>query len=184
MAGESPKSGLSATTVDRASPREKLTNFPTATGSTCSLSLSACRGGMRGKDAAGRAIAQVDQKMRMAGQLGPARYRQSADHSAAQDEDARSTMGRTFSTYLFPSIRSTKRPLSDNTINAALRRMGYEKDSMTAHGFRAMAATCSTRWAPESRCDRTAIGSRRAELVRRAYTRGQHWDERMRMMQH
>lgn len=49
--------------------------------------------------------------------------------------------GENFSMYLFPGMRSTKRPLSDNTINAALRRMGYEKDEMTAHGFRAMAAT-------------------------------------------
>ncbi len=43
--------------------------------------------------------------------------------------------------YLFPGVRSVDRPISDNTLNAALRRMGYEKDEMTAHGFRAMART-------------------------------------------
>ena len=43
--------------------------------------------------------------------------------------------------YLFPSIRTDKRPMSDNTINAALRRLGYAKDEMTGHGFRAMAST-------------------------------------------
>ena len=43
--------------------------------------------------------------------------------------------------YVFPSLRTGKRPMSDNTINAALRRMGYEKDEMSAHGFRATART-------------------------------------------
>lgn len=43
--------------------------------------------------------------------------------------------------FIFPSIRSTNRPMSENTINAALRRMGYDKDEMTGHGFRSMAST-------------------------------------------
>lgn len=43
--------------------------------------------------------------------------------------------------YVFPSVRSSERPMSDNTINAALRRMGYTSDDMTAHGYRAMART-------------------------------------------
>jgi integrase len=42
---------------------------------------------------------------------------------------------------LFPSVRSTARPMSENTLNAALRRLGYGTDEMTAHGFRAMAST-------------------------------------------
>jgi integrase len=42
---------------------------------------------------------------------------------------------------VFPSLRSAKRPMSENTINAALRRLGYAQDEMTAHGFRAMAST-------------------------------------------
>jgi integrase len=41
--------------------------------------------------------------------------------------------------YVFPSVRTRARPISDNTINAALRRMGYSKDQMTAHGFRTTA---------------------------------------------
>ncbi|MFM2411205.1 MAG: hypothetical protein RL481_2033 [Pseudomonadota bacterium] len=40
-----------------------------------------------------------------------------------------------FSPYLFPSLRSAKRPMSENTINAALRRLGYAQDEMTGHGF-------------------------------------------------
>lgn len=43
--------------------------------------------------------------------------------------------------YLFPSLRSPNRSMSDNTLNAALRRLGYNKDEMTAHGFRSMAST-------------------------------------------
>jgi integrase len=43
--------------------------------------------------------------------------------------------------YVFPSERSRLRPMSDGTLNAALRRMGFDKDTMTGHGFRAMAST-------------------------------------------
>ncbi|MFC1885392.1 tyrosine-type recombinase/integrase, partial [Thermodesulfobacteriota bacterium] len=43
--------------------------------------------------------------------------------------------------YLFPSLRTSKRPMSNNTVLAALRRMGYSKEEMSGHGFRAMAST-------------------------------------------
>jgi integrase len=45
------------------------------------------------------------------------------------------------SRYVFPSLRSRDWPMSNNTINAALRRLGYSKDEMTGHGFRALAST-------------------------------------------
>ena len=44
-------------------------------------------------------------------------------------------------TYVFPSLLTGERPMSDNTIRTALRRLGYTNDEMTAHGFRAMART-------------------------------------------
>lgn len=44
-------------------------------------------------------------------------------------------------TYVFPSLLGNARPMSDNTVNTALRRLGYDKDTATAHGFRAMART-------------------------------------------
>ncbi|MBN8849793.1 MULTISPECIES: integrase arm-type DNA-binding domain-containing protein [unclassified Sphingomonas] len=90
-----------------------------------------------------------------------------------------------YSSYLFPSLRSVDRPMSENTINAALRRMGFAQDEMTGHGFRAMAATLLNEmglWHPDAierqlaHCDNNT--------VRRAYTRGEYWDERVRMMQH
>jgi integrase len=43
--------------------------------------------------------------------------------------------------WLFPSVRSIFRPMSENTLNAALRRLGYGKNQMTAHGFKGMAST-------------------------------------------
>lgn len=89
------------------------------------------------------------------------------------------------SRYLFPSARSSDRAISDNTINAALRRLGYDKTEMTAHGFRAMASSLlneSRRWHPD------AIERQLAHVesndVRRAYLRGEHWSERVRMMQY
>jgi integrase len=91
----------------------------------------------------------------------------------------------TYSIYLFPSLRSATRPMSDNTINAALRRMGYGKDEMTAHGFRAMAATLLNEmgiWNADA--IERQLAHVEANAVRRAYTRGQYWDERVRMMQH
>jgi len=85
---------------------------------------------------------------------------------------------------LFPSVRSGSRPISDNTLNAALRRMGYGKEEATAHGFRATASTLLNecgKWHPD------AIERQLAHIenndVRRAYARAEHWEERVKMMQ-
>ncbi|WP_235568717.1 site-specific integrase [Lysobacter sp. Root983] len=45
------------------------------------------------------------------------------------------------SEFIFPGVRSAKRPMSENTINAALRYLGFDGDTITGHGFRAMART-------------------------------------------
>ncbi|GAA6158604.1 MULTISPECIES: integrase arm-type DNA-binding domain-containing protein [Ruegeria] len=85
---------------------------------------------------------------------------------------------------LFPSVRSSKRCMSDNTLNAALRRMGYEKDEMTAHGFRAMFSTLaneSGRWHPDA--IERALAHVEKNEIRRAYARGTHWDERVDLTQ-
>jgi integrase len=86
--------------------------------------------------------------------------------------------------YLFPSIRSAKEPMSDGTLNAALRRIGYGKDEMTSHGFRAMASTLlneSGLWHPDA--IERSLAHKDVDRVRAAYHRGAHWDERVRMMQ-
>lgn len=85
--------------------------------------------------------------------------------------------------YLFPSIRTGDRPMSENTVNAALRRMGYDKDTMTGHGFRAMASTCLNEmgWAPDVIERQLAHAER--NKVRAAYNRAQYMAERRKMMQ-
>ncbi|HKR16614.1 tyrosine-type recombinase/integrase [Rhizorhapis sp.] len=86
--------------------------------------------------------------------------------------------------YVFPSIRSTARAMSENTLNAALRRMGYTGDEMTAHGFRAMASTLlneSGKWHPDE--IERALAHQDSDNVRAAYHRGAHWKERVEMAQ-
>ncbi len=86
--------------------------------------------------------------------------------------------------YLFPSIRTRERPMSDGTLNAALRRLGYDRDDMTTHGFRAMASTLlneSGLWHPDA--IERALAHQDNDRVRAAYHRGAHWEERVRMMQ-
>ena len=105
--------------------------------------------------------------------------RQALTIIASIETDAR------LSPLVFPSLRSAKRPMSENTINAALRRLGYAQDEMTAHGFRAMASTLLNemgKWNPDAIERQLAHAD--GNKVRRAYTRGEYWDERVRMMQH
>jgi integrase len=87
-------------------------------------------------------------------------------------------------TLLFPCVRSVLRPISENTLNAALRRLGYAKEEATAHGFRASAATLLNE---AGKWNADAIERQLAHVendeVRRAYTRGEHWEERVQMMQ-
>jgi integrase len=84
---------------------------------------------------------------------------------------------------LFPSIRSAGRCMSENTINAALGRLGFKKDEMTGHGFRSAASSIlneSGLWSAD------AIERQLAHVdndsVRRAYARAGYWEERVRMM--
>ncbi|WP_420429064.1 tyrosine-type recombinase/integrase [Kordiimonas sp.] len=85
--------------------------------------------------------------------------------------------------YLFPSVRSFQRPISENTLNAALRRMGFTKDEMTSHGFRAMASTLLNEqgWKPDIIERQLAHAER--NKVRAAYNRAEHIAERTKMMQ-
>lgn len=85
--------------------------------------------------------------------------------------------------HLFPCFGKSGKAMSENAVNQGLRRLGYA-DRMTAHGFRAMAATLlneSGLWHAD------AIERQLAHVdsnqVRRAYARGEYWDERVRMMQ-
>ena len=84
--------------------------------------------------------------------------------------------------YLFPSLRSWQRPMSENTLNAALRRMGYSGEEMTAHGFRASFSTLANEsglWNPDA--IESALAHVERNEVRKAYNRGLYWDERVKL---
>jgi integrase len=87
--------------------------------------------------------------------------------------------------WLFPSVRSVMRQISENTLNAALRRLGYGPDQMTAHGFRGMASTRLNemgRWNPDA--IERQLGHQESDDVRRAYMHAaEFWSERVKMMQ-
>jgi integrase len=88
------------------------------------------------------------------------------------------------SEFLFPALHTTQRSICENTLNVALRRLGYGHDDMTSHGFRAMASTLlneSGLWHPDAIERALAHGER--NRVRAAYHRGAHWAERVRMAQ-
>jgi integrase len=85
--------------------------------------------------------------------------------------------------FLFPSIRSQQRCMSENTINAALRRLGFGKDQMTGHGFRSAASSMlneSGLWSADA--IERQLAHVDADSVRRAYARADYWEERVRMM--
>lgn len=85
--------------------------------------------------------------------------------------------------YVFPSVRTDARPMSENTINAALRRLGYDKDQMTGHGFRSMASTLLNEqgWNPDAIERQLAHAERNA--IRAAYNYSEYLPERRKMMQ-
>lgn len=85
--------------------------------------------------------------------------------------------------YLFPSLRTAARPMSENTINAALRRLGYSKDEMTAHGFRAMASTCLNEQGFPPDVIELQLAHAERNKVRAAYNRAQRLPERRKLMQ-
>ena len=85
--------------------------------------------------------------------------------------------------YVFPSSRTITRPISNNTINAALRRLGFGKDEMTAHGFRSMASTLLNEQGWLGDAIERQLAHSEGNGVRAAYNYAQHLPERKRMMQ-
>lgn len=85
--------------------------------------------------------------------------------------------------FLFPGARTNGRSMSENTVNAALRRLGYSREEMTGHGFRSMASTLLNEqgWNRDAIERQLAHGERNS--VRAAYNFAEHLPERRRMMQ-
>ena len=86
-------------------------------------------------------------------------------------------------TFLFPSLRTSQRPISDNTLNAALRRLGFSKDEMTTHGFRATASTMLNESGVAPDLIELQLAHAERNKVRAAYNRAQRLAERRQMMQ-
>jgi integrase len=87
--------------------------------------------------------------------------------------------------WLFPSVGGISRRMSENTLNATLRRLGYSKKQMTAHGFKGMASTRLNEmgcWNPDA--IERQLAHQESDDVRRAYMHAaEYWPERLKMMQ-
>jgi integrase len=88
-----------------------------------------------------------------------------------------------YGSLVFPSIRSIKRPLSENAMNAALRRMGYGKDEVTSHGFRVTASTILNARGYDADVIEAVLAHQDKNVIRRTYNRTTYWDQRVKLMQ-
>lgn len=84
---------------------------------------------------------------------------------------------------VLPSIRSSSKPLSENAMNSALRRMGYTQDEMTAHGFRSSASTILNERGFDHDVIETALAHEDEDEVRRVYNRAKYWPQRVKLLQ-
>ena len=85
-------------------------------------------------------------------------------------------------TYVFPSVRSKDRPMSENTVNAALRRLGYTKEQMTGHGFRSMASTLLNEQGWHHDAIERQLAHSERNGVRAAYNYAEYLPDRKKMM--
>ena len=85
--------------------------------------------------------------------------------------------------FVFPSARTYERPMSENAILAALRRMGYTKEEMTGHGFRSMASTLLHEQGWNHQVIERQLAHAERNSVSAAYNFAEHLPERRKMMQ-
>ncbi|WP_029623536.1 tyrosine-type recombinase/integrase [Sphingomonas sp. PAMC 26617] len=86
--------------------------------------------------------------------------------------------------FVFPAFHTSRRPLSENTINQAFRRMGYAPGEVTAHGLRTTASTLlneSGKWSPDA--IERSLAHADKDAIRGTYNRGFYWEERIAMHQ-
>jgi integrase len=84
---------------------------------------------------------------------------------------------------IFPSIRSASKPLSENALNSALRRMGFGPEEVTAHGFRASTSTFLNEREYNPDVIEAALAHQHENEIRRVYNRATYWKERVAIMQ-
>ncbi|MCL2012410.1 MAG: integrase arm-type DNA-binding domain-containing protein [Cystobacterineae bacterium] len=85
--------------------------------------------------------------------------------------------------FLFPSMRANSAPISNMTLLAGLRRLGYDKDTMTVHGFRSMASTRLNEMGYNRDWIERQLAHGERDAIRAAYNYAEHLPERRRMMQ-
>ncbi len=85
--------------------------------------------------------------------------------------------------FVFPSIRTNRRPLSENALNSALRRMGYTKDEVTAHGFRVTASTILNDRGYDPDVIEAVLAHQDRNTIRRTYNRATYLNQRVQLMQ-
>ena len=88
-----------------------------------------------------------------------------------------------YSQFVFPGQRGRNRFMSENTMNSALRRLGYSKEDMCPHGFRAMASTRLNEMGFTGDIIELQLAHKPLDQIRAAYNRAERLDERRRMMQ-
>ncbi len=84
---------------------------------------------------------------------------------------------------LFPSLNSNRKWLSENAFNSAIRRMGYTKEEVTAHGFRATASTILNNRGFDPDVIEAALAHQDRNAIRRTYNRATYWEQRVELMQ-
>lgn len=84
---------------------------------------------------------------------------------------------------VFPSVRSPRKSLSEVAFNAALRRMGYTKNEVTAHGFRVSASTILNERGHDPDVIESVLAHQDKNAIRRTYNRAAYWPQRVKLMQ-
>ena len=117
-----------------------------------------------------------------------ARMKMGAEHIVPLSTQAQAILKKLYpitgdGQHLFPGVRHRHRPMSENTINGALRALGFAKDEMTGHGFRSMASTLLNElgWRPD--LIERQLAHEERNKVRAAYNKAQYLEERRGMMQ-
>lgn len=87
------------------------------------------------------------------------------------------------SPWVFPGVRTNGEPMSENTVNAALRRLGYDRTMITAHGFRGMASTLLHECGWPSDVIERQLSHAERNAVKAAYNQAEHLPARRKMMQ-
>ena len=110
-------------------------------------------------------------------------------HEVPLSQQVRAYLGELFALtgpagYVFPAFHTSRRPLSENTVNQSCRRMGYAVGEVTAHGLRTTASTLlneSGKWSPDA--IERSLAHADTNSIRGVYNRGRYWDERVAMHQ-